>query len=201
MRAIIDPWGRKRWGDDVRVIHELQLGRRRADMLWVCRSDLILAEVKGPRDHLGDGRLPGQIAHFAFYVPEIWVFICPKWQDHEEVRKAEYEGANVATVFPDGKVVTKNPDLAFDRRKARRDDMCCSRLVERLWSGEVMAVAKRNHIPVEFAPGQYFPTDRVRGMIARMLTGQQIMLEVCRALRQRPEGMVGIGSDAAHAPL
>lgn len=192
MRAVIDPWARARWGDDPRTIHELQLGDRRIDMIWVYPGDIIGAEIKGPRDRLGDGRLIEQMEVFQRYIPEVWLFVHERWAAHKEVNRAGYS-ANVAIYREGGKIDI--PKALLDRRKAKRDELCCSRLLERLWTTEVYTIAKRMMIPHEYMPGHKIPTGQVRGALARMLTGQEIVREVCAELRSR--FLVGMGSDHA----
>jgi hypothetical protein len=65
IRIAVEAWGRKRFGD-VRVIHELALGDRRIDMVFVCRDDIVGVEIKGPKDSLSDGRLGEQLREFNF---------------------------------------------------------------------------------------------------------------------------------------
>lgn len=190
IRAAVSAWGRARWGDDVREIDELVLGRRRIDKVFVYPADIIGIEVKGPRDSMGDGRLPEQLHEFSFYLPEVWLIVDEKWREHPAVRRAR-NVCNVAVAARDGTIDV--PKSLRNRRHAKRDDLCCSRLVERLWTTETMSVARRCTIPCEVVPGQLLPIPRVKSLIARMLTGHQVMREVCAQLRARP--MTGMASD------
>lgn len=180
MRAIITAWGRKKYGD-VRVIHELQLGRRRIDMALVAESDIIGFEIKGPRDSLGDGRLDLQMAEYNFYLPEVWLAVHPKWRDHKAVIH-----------FPNLMVIDGDNVIVRLGRDPHRDEMCCSRLIERLWDGEARRIAIRRGL-VQEQLADKFPGAKIRKILARMLTGHEIMQDVCRELRARP--LTGLGSD------
>lgn len=189
IREQVGEWARGRWGADVRVIDELVLGARRVDRLLVYPHDLIGVEIKGPRDSLADGRLAEQIQEFSYYLPEVWLVVAERWADHPQVHAAG-PYCNVAVATPGGIVVDKR---LRDRRNARRDDLCCSRLLELLWVSETVAVARRTNCAHEYAPGKLMPTRRIKSMLARMLTGHEIVREVCAELRSRP--LVGQGSD------
>lgn len=176
-------WGRARW-PGCRVIRELVLGERRVDLAFVCDRDIIGMEIKSATDTLG--RLSAQIKEFWRYVPEVWVAIDPKWQDREEVR---YAGVNKIVVGADN-VVTEYRQ----GQKPYRDELVCSRLLELLWYEEACSIAVRTDvIPVRVQ--KQIRKGHVLKMLARLLTGNEILSEVCRELRARP--LVGIGSDAA----
>lgn len=187
MRAVVDAWLRRELGD-VRVLHELALGDRRIDMVAVSVDDLVGVEVKGPKDRLDD-RMDGQLECFANYLPVVWLVVHEKFQDSSKLRNARFR-ANVAVVR-DGRMVV-DPRLT-DRRTWKRDDLCCSRLIERMWGSEVLSIARRCGIPHEVRPGVSLPVDRVRGLLARMLTGHEIIKEVCIHLRART--LTGMASD------
>lgn len=191
IRVAVDAWARARWGADLRAIHELSIGRRRIDAVFVSPTDVVGVEVKGPRDSLGDGRVLEQMAEFALYLPEVWLVVDSKWRAHKHVVTASYRW-NVA-MHEDGKIVV--PKRLRYARDARRDDLCCSRLLELLWHSETYAIAQRTTVAYEAKPGLRFPAPKVKGMLARMLTGHEIVKEVCRELRSRP--LVGMQSDEA----
>lgn len=179
-------WGRDRFGD-VRALFEKQLGRRRIDLLLVGACDVVGVEVKGPRDSLD--RLEEQMREYAFYLPEVWVLAHERWRDHREVRSI----ANRAIWSPTTCAISVDPSRRT-RRQADRCDLSCARLLEILWTTEVENVCRRTTVPFEYAPGKPFRRGTVLSAIARMLTGQEIMREVCAELRARP--LAGIGSDA-----
>lgn len=190
IRTAVEAWARARF-DVRRIVHELAFADRRIDMLIVCQSDLVGVEVKGPRDRLGDDRVAHQLREFRFFLPEVWLVVDEKWRDHPLLRK--FTGTNHA-VFA-GRRLTEQP--ARKRNAALRDEMCCSRLLELLWNEETYRVARREAVPVEYAPGRLLPVPRVKGALARLLTGQQIMKNVCTELLARPAHMVGRQSSAA----
>lgn len=185
LREVIAMWARGRFGADMRIIHELALGDRRIDMLIVLPADLIGIEVKGPKDRLDD-RLKGQLRTFSFYLPEVWLAVDEKWRDVDAYR---WCGVNRLAIIK-GMPIEEPPT---ERRDAHRDELCCSRLLELLWSAETLRIARRHALPSEYAPGKSFPIQRVKGMIARMLTGQEIVTAVCAELRARP--LTGMASD------
>lgn len=187
IRVAVIAWMAARRGADVRVIHELALGRRRIDLAFVYESDVVGVEIKGPRDSIGDGRLAEQMREYGFYLPEIWLAVHPKWRDHRDV----IYHSNLLTVFPDGVVADKTVG-----RGPLRDELCCSRLIERLWDGEARAIAGRLGL-LQVQMVESMPGHKVRAVLARLLSGQEIMREVCRELRSRP--LTGLGSDQAHA--
>ncbi len=187
MRVALIEWMAARKGDDVRVIHELALGNRRVDLAFVYPDDIVGVEIKGPRDSIGDGRLALQMEMYNFYLPEVWLAVHPKWRDHDAVRLH----SNLLVVFPDGAVVEKRVG-----NDPLRDELCCSRLIERLWDGEARAIVGRLGL-VQIQMLEKMRSHKVRAILARLCTGQEIMREVCRELRTRP--LTGMGSDQAHA--
>lgn len=205
MRRALSEWGRKRWGSDVRIIHELQLGMRRIDLVFVLPSDIIGIEIKGPKDSPGDKRVVHQMREFNFYLPEVWLAVDAKWRDHQSVKTVrnllvvdgddvtiDYEDrktAHLSRVKRGGFPATKGMWPVFE---AHRDEMCCSRLLERLWSGEAIRILVRQGL-VQEQLAKKTDHHKARKILARMLTGHQIMTEVCTELRARP--LTGWGSD------
>lgn len=189
MRSAVIPWGRARWGD-VRVIHELALGDRRADLVFVSLSDIYAVEIKGPNDSM-NGRLTAQLAEYQRWVPEVWLMVVPKWLDHAEVRGVR----NLLIPGASGIMIAgaKNP-LLPQKFQPRRDDLVCSRMLEILWVAEAMEVAERTGV-IPGATMSNLKVHKVKAMLARGLTGHQIVKEVCRCLRARPAHMTGAGSD------
>lgn len=185
IRVAVEAWGRQRFGD-VRVIHELAMGDRRIDMVFVCRDDIVGVEIKGPKDSLSDGRLPGQLREFNFYLPEVWLAVAPRWLKHADVKRRR----NLLLPTGDGiEVVKDKGDGVF---RPERDEYFCSRLIELLWVDEAARVAQRTDV----IPGVTLtrePVWKVKRMLARMLSGHEIVKQVCIELRARP--LVGLGSD------
>jgi hypothetical protein len=187
IRAAVEVWGRKRFGD-VRVIHEFALGDRRIDMVFVCRDDIVGVEIKGPRDSLSDGRLAHQLREFNFYLPEVWLAIAPRWRKHADVRRRR----NLLLPGEGGLAVVQ--DKGDGKFRPERDEFFCSRLIELLWVDEAARIAQRTDV----IPGVTLtrePTWKVKRMLARMLSGHEIVKQVCIELRARP--LVGLGSDRA----
>ena len=185
IRAAVEVWGRKRFGD-VRVIHELALGERRIDMVFVGKDDVIGVEIKGPRDSLSDGRLSEQLREFNFYLPEVWLAVAPRWRKHADVRRRR----NLLLQAEGGIEIVK--DKGDGKFRPERDEFFCSRLIELLWVDEAARIAQRTDV----IPGVTLtrePTWKVKRMLARMLSGHEIVKQVCLELRARP--LVGLGSD------
>jgi hypothetical protein len=187
IRTAVGTWGRKRFGD-VRVIHELALGERRIDMVFVGRDDIVGVEIKGPRDSLSDGRLAEQLREFNFYLPEVWLAVAPRWLKHRDVKHRR----NLLLPTEQGIEVVK--DKRDGRFRPERDEFFCSRLIELLWVDEAARIAQRTDV----IPGVTLtrePVWKVKRMLARMLSGHEIVKQVCIELRARP--LVGRGSDRA----
>lgn len=184
MRRLIDAWAKARW-PGARMIAELCLGDRRADMVMVTETDIVAIEIKSSIDTLE--RLGPQIAEYQRFAPEVWIALAPKWFGHKDLPRWQ----NELVVDAKGKTI-KLPGHRERRWKARRDDLVCSRLVELLHHGEMMRIASRMNIlmPINVR----MPKEKIAPLLARLMTGNEIIKEVCRELRCR--SLVGIGSDA-----
>jgi hypothetical protein len=185
IRIAVEAWGRNRFGD-VRVIHELALGDRRIDMVFVCRDDIVGVEIKGPKDSLSDGRLGEQLREFNFYLPEVWLAVAPRWLKHTDVKRRR----NLLLPTESGIEVVK--DKGDGKFRPERDEYFCSRMIELLWVEEAARIAQRTDV----IPGVTLtrePVWKVKRMLARMLSGHEIVKQVCLELRARP--LVGLGSD------
>jgi hypothetical protein len=180
MRDAVMAWGRRRW-PDARILHELVIGERRIDLLFVSTGDLFAVELKSARDRLD--RLDGQLREYAFYLPEVWIAIAPRWEKHKAFR---HGGHNVIVVDP--------PKVAERRRgeKPHRDELVCSRLLELLWGSEALAIAQRTDV-LPRVVHEPLPAAHVKKLLARLLTGNEIIREVCTELRAR--ALVGLRSD------
>jgi len=182
-------WGRKRWGN-VRVIHELAIQDRRADLVFVGLSDLYAVEIKGPADKM-DGRLTEQLRTYGAWCPEVWLLAHPKWLGHAEVKGVR----NLLLPGADGILIANAKNQLLPQKfEPTRDDLVCSRLLEVLWQGEAHEIADRTGV-IPGAALSRLHTRKVKAMLARMLTGHEIMKQVCRCLRARPSHMTGAGSD------
>lgn len=188
MRAHLDVWARRRWGAGVRLLHELALGERRIDIVVVGDNDLIGIEVKGPHDRIDEIRMPAQLREFGFYLPELWLAVAPRWENHRIVRRQQ---VNLLVVGGADAPVKECP--ARRLRDVHRDDLCCSRVLELLWQAEAAAIAQRTGV----IPGPVLsdaPKRKITAMLARLLTGHEIVKQVCLELRARE--LVGMASDA-----
>lgn len=185
IRVAVVAWMEKR-RPGARVIHELALGERRVDLAFVFEADIVGVEIKGPKDSLSDGRLALQMREFGFYLPEVWLAMDRRWWEHDKVM-----GFPNLLIFDGGSVV-RGRDLEGD---PMRDELCCSRILERLWTSEARAIALRLGL-VQPQLADRMGHGKVLAILARLLSGQEIMREVCRELRSRP--LTGAGSDPAH---
>lgn len=190
MRAAVIAWGRTRWGD-ARVIQELVLGCRRVDLVFVAPADVVAIEIKSSVDTLD--RLEGQLQEYGRYVPEVWIAVAARW------RKAIEDKYGIAAnkiVVVDGRVETIG---TYRRRPGEagltphRDELAIMRLIDLLWKSEAARIAERTGV-FPGARHTQVKTRVLRAALARMLTGNEILREVCAELRRRP--LVGRGSDA-----
>jgi hypothetical protein len=186
MREAVAAWGRARW-PGCRMLHELAMGERRIDLLFVCERDLIGVEIKSSKDKLG--RLDAQMKEYGRYIPEVWAAVSPRWRDHDDVI---YRRGNLLIVPADGApAFVQKPAPG---QKPYRDELVCSRLLELLWYDEAARIAVRTEVIPMRVPKQ-FRRHKILKLLSRLLTGNEIIYEVCAALRARPNGMVGQRSD------
>ena len=175
-------WGRAQW-PDVRVIREMALGARRVDVLFVMASDLVGVEIKGPKD--STDRLAAQLTEYRYWLPLVYAALDVKFKD-------KTKGVWIPNLlWIDGQVVT-DEHAKYSKWKPHRDDLCCSRLLDLLWRDEAAAVAVRTGVIPGRVPKQ-FNRGKILSMLARLLTGHDIVKQVCRELRARQ--LVGMGSD------
>jgi hypothetical protein len=178
IRAAIASWGQRRW-PGYRCIHEVALSERRIDMAFVGIKDIAGIEIKSSRDRLD--RLEEQIEEYRRWLPEIWVAVATRWQHHEAVRSAR---GNLI-------VVDDRPGdscAAIELRPGRRpyrDELVCSRMLGLLWREEAARIAQRTGVIPGTSPTRD-PRHKILPLLARLLTGNEIMREVCTELRQRP---------------
>ena len=162
------------------------MGERRIDLLFVCERDLIGIEIKSSKDKLT--RLDSQLKEYGRYIPEVWAAVALRWRDHEDVI---YRRGNLLVVPSDGRAFIQKPAPG---RKPYRDELVCSRLLELLWYDEAARIAIRTDVIPMRVPKQ-FRRHKILKLLSRLLTGNEIIYEVCTALRARPNGMVGARSD------
>lgn len=176
MRAALAAWAHARW-PDCRVVHELTLGDGRIDLAFVCRRDIVGVEIKSSRDRLD--RLHAQVREYRRFLPEVWVAVAPKWNDHaKHGHHLVYADHGNRLVVADGRVDCKRIGKPY------RDELVVSRMLELLWRDEAARIAQRTDVIPGTRPcGE--PRYRILPMLARLLTGNDIMREVCTELRAR----------------
>lgn len=195
MREQVDAWGRKRW-PGARVVHELVVGQCRIDMAFICPTDLIGVEIKSSVDTLD--RIENQYRTFWTHLPEVWIALAPKWDERRTKLVAKGQSyhhfRNEFTVTPDRVEVPKWMDKGY------RDELCTSRMLELLWADEARAIAQRKQV-WPGAIGAKVPRTKTLPMLARLLTGNEIVSEVCRELRARHQGRMGVAFWRADPPI
>lgn len=170
-------WGLARW-PSARALREVALGTRRIDVLFVLESDLFGVEIKGPKDSLD--RLEAQVREYGYWLPRTYVALHTRF-------KSKVEGKWIPNLlWIDGDTVSPAGGA-----ETERSDLCCSRLLELLWRDEAVSVAVRTEVIPQFVP-KTFTRGQIQSMLARMLTGHQVVKQVCTELRART--MVGMGS-------
>ncbi len=187
IEAAVITFMEKRNGADVRVIRELSFGDRRIDLAFVYPADIVGVEIKGPKDSPGSERVGHQMREYNFYLPEVWLAVHTKWAGHKSLADVP----NLMILNGDEMLL----NVTHPKWEPRRDEMCCSRLIERLWDSEARAIAGRLGL-VQCQLVQTMKGHKVRKILARMMTGHESMREVCSELRRRPSHMTGAGSSA-----
>jgi len=183
-------WAKQR-RPGVRALRELVLGDRRIDLVFVDERDVFGVEIKSSRDRLD--RLEAQMAEYSRYLPEVWIAIAPKWQ--APVEKIHGLRAN-RLIVEDGtaRTLIKYQERIGDAgRRPQRDELSIMRLLELLWQGEAARIAERTGIIPGCTRSSQMTAPKIKKMLARLLTGNEILGEVCRELRSRP--LVGLRSD------
>jgi hypothetical protein len=178
MRSAIAAWGHRRW-PDYRCMHEVALSERRVDLVFVGIKDIVGIEIKSSRDRLD--RLEDQVEEYRRWLPEVWVAVATRWQHHAALR---LDRLNLVVVDdgPRGK-----PAILEQRegRRPYRDELVCSRMLGLLWRDEAARIAQRTGVIPGNSPTRD-PRHKILPLLARLLTGNEIMREVCAELRQRP---------------
>lgn len=190
MRAAVTAWA-KEWRPGVRVLHELVLGDRRIDLVFVDERDVFGVEIKSSRDRLD--RLEAQMLEYARYLPEVWIAFAPKWQEPIE----EMYGLRANKLIVANGVA--KPAVRYQRkigdggRRPQRDELSIMRLLELLWRNEAARIAERTGIIPGCFNSSQMTAPKIKKMLARLLTGNEILEQVCRELRSRH--LVGMRSD------
>ncbi len=141
-------------------------------MAFILPTDIIGIEIKSDKDVLT--RLERQSEEFSRALPEWWIATGAK---HERiVRDSGYWHAGQATVA-DGKVEI--------RSKPIRDEFVIPQMLKILWAAEAAMICERMRV----WPGarqHRAKLSKMLPMLARLLTGNEIIREVCTELRARP---------------
>ncbi len=177
MRVAIAAWGQRRW-PGYRCIHEVPLSERRIDMAFVGTKDLVGIEIKSSRDKLD--RLEGQIEEYSRWLPEVWIAVAAKWENHGSLQCGRCN-----LIIVDDSALASGVVEYRQGLRPYRDELVCSRMLGLLWREEAARIAQRTGV----IPGTSLtkdPRHRILPMLARLLTGNEIMREVCAELRQRP---------------
>ena len=168
MRRALEAWGRERW-PDARLVHELVVAQeRRIDMAFIQPGNIVGIEIKSSRDTLD--RLDEQMRVFTTHLPQVMVAVAPKW-----VEKSTPHFSRSDTVVVHGGIVGGWP---IGNRPRRRITV---QMLELLWAEEARAIAFRMRLSQN---RRLTLTDAVP-LLARALTGDEIVREVCRELRAR----------------
>jgi hypothetical protein len=176
MRVAIADWGQRRW-PGYRCIHEVPLSERRIDMVFVGAKDLVGIEIKSSRDRLD--RLDGQIEEYSRWLPEVWIAVAAKWENHGSLQHGRCNLIIVDDSAQASGVVEHRQGL-----RPYRDELVCSRMLGLLWREEAARIAQRTGVIPGTSPTKD-PRHKILPMLARLLTGNEIMREVCAELRQR----------------
>jgi hypothetical protein len=189
MRAALIPWGRARW-PGARVLEELSIGGCRVDLAFVQSAHIAIVEIKSSRDTLE--RLPRQLEDFIGSVPEVWIATAAKWIG--PLHDTEHQG-HVKLPWGVGHVVVEAGQVQESIRYAHWemphsadvDALLTVPLLHLCHRAELMAIATAKGLP-------YRPRDPRRTLLrllARGLTGDEIVTGACEQLRARPRGWPG----------
>ena len=178
MREQVIAWGRKRW-PGARVMHELDVWGCRIDLAFVTTTEIIGVEIKSSKDVLD--RLERQMESYLKVLPEVWLAFAPKW--------AEHHGApwQVGLLLVTEDSLTEHIPYGQDRsyaHAAKADMMLTAPALDLLMKPELLALARSHGLKVKDRA-----TNKVlMGLLARKLTGDQIINGICAQLRARRRG-------------
>lgn len=171
MRRTIEAWGREKWPRS-RVVHELVIANEcRIDMAFIEPTNIVGVEIKSSRDTLD--RFENQMRVFSAHIPLVIAAVAPKWLDEHNWFIAAERCPN--WVICAGGRVESGGYIAEPRREIT------AQMLALLWADEARAIAARAGIRLE----RQTPLYKVVPMLARALTGDEIVRETCRELRAR----------------
>lgn len=169
MRDHVEAWGRERW-PDARVFHELVISDCRIDMAFIRPDDLIGVEIKSSKDTLD--RLDKQMRVFRDHIPEVYVALAPKWKDAP------------GTSWHHNEIIVDEAGVQKERyvHKPSRNKTVYSNMLHLIWADEARSIAARKGC----LTGPRQTLESLVRELALVLTGYEILTEVCRELRSRP---------------
>lgn len=176
--AAVEEWGRQRW-PGARVIHELRVGGCRIDIAFVQPDHIAGIEIKSAKDTLE--RLPEQVRQYMRELPEVWVALAPKFVTAAHDDSLPWSVGRI--VVDEGRIGEAIPCGQYQRRHdANPDVMLTAPMLHLLWRDEALWLAKWHDIAVP----PRLPLHKLVKVLARRLTGDEIVSGVCRSLRARP---------------
>lgn len=187
MRDALIPWGRARW-PGARMLEELQVGGCRVDLAFVQSGHIAAIEIKSSADTLD--RLDRQIEHFTAAIPEVWVAVAPKWSSHLSDLPWRLGHLIVENGIVSEKI--KHPRCEL-RHPAHIDRTMTVPMLHLCHRAELVNIARANSV-------SHTARARIRDLIellARKLTGDQIISGCCEQLRARERGWPGDESIAS----
>lgn len=156
-----------------RLVHELVVGECRIDMAFITRDALYGIEIKSSRDTLD--RLRDQLRVFRASLPCIYLAVAPKWRSESGIIFG-----GVERIYCD--VSGETPEISSYATPLRDVNRKITvQMLDLLWAAEARAIAMRNRLDVT----KTTPLYKIVPILARALTGNEIVREVCRELRAR----------------
>lgn len=180
MRQAVEAWGRARL-PGCRVMHELAVNSCRIDLAFVGDADLIGVEIKSSRDTLD--RLDRQWDEFNYCLPEVWLAVAPKYAWGKRPPGGKWIANEIVV---DGATIVSDGTPFQKKRGADRNWHVLSAMPMILHVAENRRILDRYQIKFP----KNAPQRVMQPLIARHLTGDQIMREVCIELRSRSTGWI-----------
>lgn len=195
MTRAVAAWGRARW-PGARVIYEHRVGGCRIDVMFALPDHLVGVEIKSSRDTFD--RLAEQMRQFSHEIPELWLAVAPKWLEKATDPNDDRVPWSVGRLVVANGIASESVRGLYGQapsypHPARPDVMLTAPMLHLLYRNEAHDLARRYGIK---APAT-MPLYKLVPLLARKLTGDQIVAEVCGALRSRP--VAGWASDALPA--
>jgi hypothetical protein len=164
----------------------MAVGDRRIDLAIVAEDHIVGVEIKGPKDSLA--RIEEQLAVYRRNLPEVWVFADVKW------RNKITAAVPVVYTTEDGEI-SSWPHVS-GTYSPRRDYVTVP-LLRLLWRDELLEIAVRHNLLLRKSKARQ---RELIGLLARKLTGDEIVREACLEIRCRGEGAIGPAFGRASDP-